>query len=317
MSEIRQLRESNDGGNNDTPSLSFSKSFQEKILSLLVSSVPANDFAHSQKTFQTLLWDKSARFRLDSLHAARAYKYGSAQFGPKNWYKESQYLAKRLKTQTDRRKFRHGLKADIEFVFFFNLNDVEELLESGDSGALKLLNLDESMKPSELFAILHKVPMMALLKLWNTEKAGKLKNIIQKISDALHFSFSMTDYFAQDDALEPALAVVCQMLRTDHNLGSHLRLTKSSFLSLAQCFQKHRSSADKDFCHKQSRVRAILPRLPAPLNDLESTRNSLIRWVCVSIFSGKKVARARCRFAHESNNCGSGDHGVISCPNEG
>ena len=206
MSEIRQLRESNDGGNNDTPSLSFSKSFQEKILSLLVSSVPANDFAHSQKTFQTLLRDKSARFRLDSLHAARAYKYGSAQFGPKNWYKESQYLAKRLKTQTDRRKFRHGLKADIEFVIFFNLNDVEELLESGDSGALKLLNLDESMKPSELLAILHKVPMMALLKLWNTEKAGKLKNIIQKISDALHFSFSMTDYFAQDDALEPALA---------------------------------------------------------------------------------------------------------------
>ena len=191
MKQIEKLRESNDGGKKDDSAVKFSKTFQDKLLALLDSSVPGSDFEQSQKTFQNLLKDESARSRLDLLHTARGYKYGFTQFGPKNWYKDSQFLAKRLKTQADRRKFRQGLKADIEFINFLNVKDVEELFNSGDSGALKLLNLDESIKPSELFAILDKVPLMSLLKLWNVEKAGKLETLIKKISDALHFSFSL------------------------------------------------------------------------------------------------------------------------------
>ena len=165
MKQIEKLRESHDGGKKADSGEKFSKTFQDKLLALLDSSVTGNDFEQSQKTFQKLLKDRSARSRLDLLHTARGYKYGFTQFGPKNWYKDSQFLAKRLKTQADRRKFRQGLKANIEFINFLNVKDVEELFNSGDSGALKLLNLDESIKPSELFAILDKVPLLSLLKL--------------------------------------------------------------------------------------------------------------------------------------------------------
>ena len=317
LKQISKLRDCNDGGKKDVSAVNFSKTFQDKLLALLDSSVPGTDFEKAQKTFQNLLKDATARSRLDLLHTARGYKYGFTQFGPKNWYKDSQFLAKRLKTQADRRKFRQGLKADIEFINFLNVKDVEELLSSGDSGALKLLNLDESIKPSELFSILDKVPLMSLLKLWNVEKAKKLEALIQKISDALHFSFSMTDYFAHDDALEPALAVVCQMLRSDQNLGSHLRQTKSSFLSLAQCYQKHRSPADKDFAQKRS---------PGVDNSSTSDRrtarpnaNPRFPYKLGLCFDFQKERGCqmgvRCKYTHECDNCASAQHGSSSCPN--
>ena len=103
------------------------------------------------------------------------------------------------------------------------------------------------------------------------------------------------------------------MFRADHNLGSHLRLTKSSFLSLAQCFQKHRSSADKDFCHKQSpgSGNSSTPSRPSKRPRVNQKFPYKVG-VCFD-FQREKGCQvgARCRFAHECNNCGSGDHGAI------
>ena len=83
----------------------------------------------------------------------------------------------------------------------------------------------------------------------------------------------MTDYFAHDDALEPALAVVCGVLRINPNIGSQLRQSKTSFLSLAQCYQKQRSPEDEylELAKKQSPGQADLPRITSHLDALEVT----------------------------------------------
>ena len=52
---------------------------------------------------------------------------------------------KKQKSQSDRRKFRHGLKGDVEFINYMNIKNLEDLLADGDPTALKLLNLDEGM----------------------------------------------------------------------------------------------------------------------------------------------------------------------------
>ena len=46
---------------------------------------------------------------------------GYAQFGPKYWYKETKNIAKKFKSQSDRRKFRMGLKGLVDFINQLNI----------------------------------------------------------------------------------------------------------------------------------------------------------------------------------------------------
>ena len=56
----------------------------------------------------------------------------------------------------------------------------------------------------------------------------------------------MTDYLARDDALEPALAVICEVLRDTDDIGGLMEKRAASFLSLAQPYEKERSAEDHD-----------------------------------------------------------------------
>ena len=319
LSEIQRLKESHDGGAKES-SVNFSKDFQEKILSLLDSSDRADELYASQKVFKKLLNDPSARSKLESLHTARSFKFGAAQFGNKNWYKEARLVSNKLKSQADRRKFRQGLKGDVEFINYLNIKNLEDLLAAGDSTALKLLNLDESMKPSELFLVLRKVPLIKMLKLWNAKKADELSAAIQKISDALHFCQSMSDFFAHDDALEPALAVVCDVLRSDPNIGSQLRKSKGSFLSLAQCYQKQRSPNDKDF-EAPKNLATRSRRSSGKFRSAKRPRANLSPpyklGLCFDFQEENSCDSQPCRYTHECAKCSSQHHGEFSCPENG
>ena len=312
LKEIRKLNESQDGGVKDS-SINFSRDFQEKILTLL-DSTDRDDFDASQKVFQKLLNDPSARSKLESLHTARSFKFGSAHFGPKNWYKETQALSKKLKSQTDRRKFRHGLKGDVEFINYMNIKNLEDMLAAGDATALKLLNLDEGMKPSELFLVLKEVPLIKMLKLWNATKADELLAAIQKIADALFFSLSMTDFFAHDDALEPALAVVCEVLRTESDIGSQMRQSKASFLSMAQCYQKQRSPKDKDFESPQKQTRRSPTRQASAKRQRGNQFPPYRFGLCFDFQKEISCDRQPCKYTHECAKCGSTRHGEFTCP---
>ena len=74
---------------------------------------------------------------------------------------------------------------------------------------MKTLKLQDPALTSQLVNTLKDVPPIELIKFINEAKASKLLQIFENIESFAHFSQSMSDYFALDDAIEPALAVVC------------------------------------------------------------------------------------------------------------
>ena len=130
----------------------------------------------------------------------------------------------------------------------------------------------------------------------------------------------MTDFFAHDDALEPALAVVCEVLRNDPNIGSQLRKSKGSFLSLAQCYQKQRSPKDKDFeapknlATRSRRSSEIFGSAKRPRANLSAPYKL---GLCFDFQGENSCDRQPCRYTHECAKCNSRHHGEFSCPENG
>ena len=77
----------------------------------------------NEKIFKKLLNNPAERTNLASIHAARSHKYGHTQFGPKKWYRASENISRKLTAQEDRRKFRQGLKCNVDFLNQLNMHD--------------------------------------------------------------------------------------------------------------------------------------------------------------------------------------------------
>ena len=305
MEELKKLVPPKDGGNKVT-SVQFSEQFQEKILTLLeASSAPARfDAEHLEKVYQKLKKDPLARSRLESLHAARAHKYGHAHFGPKYLYKESANVAKKLKSQAERRKFRAGLKGLVDFVNQLNIMDLEKLLKGGESEGFKVLKMPGPIKPETMCGLLKNVPPLKLIKFINKQKASDTQKLLERISSLAHFSQSMTDFFAHDDALEPVLAVVCEFLRNNAESGEALP-KNSTFLSLAQPYDKQRSEADHDVGGGKR-----------PKRFSEFNRSGRRSSACCYAFQVGRCRSKGCTFKHECEGCGSRSHGELACENK-
>ena len=208
MSRLKKLINAEEGGN-VKDSVKFSDKFESTILNLLEAVQPKEyNVEHFEQIYNKLLNDPVARSQLENLHAARAFKYGFAQFGPKFWYKESKNIAKKFKAQSERRKFRMGLKGLVDFINQLNIMDLEKLFDKGEPEGFKLLKIPTPVSPETFCKYLEHVPPLKLIEFVNQEKAKNIRNAIQKIKSLAHFSQSMTDYFARDDAPEPALAVI-------------------------------------------------------------------------------------------------------------
>ena len=290
----------------------ISDNLESKLIALLNAVAPAaiKDDELAEKMYQKLLKNPFSRCKLEHIHTARAFKYGHAQFGPTYWYKEGPNLAKKLKNQSDRRKFRQGLRSDVDFVNQLNLINLDSLMADGDPEKLPIVKIDDPVRPSELFECLRTAPPLKILELFNEQKAQNIKNSLDAISGVMHFGQSMAAYFAQDDALEPALAAVCEVLRSDPNIGSVLKKRCSTFMAVAQCYQKQRSPQDVDLSttphsqqnsHQNNRV---TPRRPS---------SRYARGLCFA-FQNRGCPRGRsCNFTHKCNRCGSFEHGASAC----
>ena len=252
-----------------------------------------------EKIYKKLVGDPLARARIENLHAARAHKYGHAHFGPKFWYKESINLAQKWKSQDDRRKFRIGLKGLIDFLNQLNMMDLEKFLNKGEVDAFKLLKLPGPVSLENAKDILRSAPPIKIIEFINEEKAAGILKLVKKISSLAHFSQSMAEFFARDDALEPALAVVCEVLRTCPDVGGILEKRATSFMSLAQPFDKHRSAADRDARSARSVTNVY-------------SRNSRKLGVCWA-FQKDKCSDKQCNFRHECQTCGARSHGENRC----
>ena len=301
MERLRKLIPLEDGGN-VKKSLMFSNQFETKILNLLEAAKPKEfDVQHFEQVYNKLLKDPMARSQLENLHAARAHKYGYAQFGSKFWYKESKNIARKFKNQSDRRKFRMGLKGLIDFINQLNIMDLEKLLDEGDSEGFKLLKIPTPVSPETFCKYLEHVPPLKLIEFVNRNKAQDIQKALEKISTLAHFSQSMADYFARDDALEPALAVICEALRSAEDIGGMMKKRAATFLSLAQPYEKERSTED----HAMS----------ASKKDRKSGSQNLPnqKYTCFSFQRGNCNFGKNCFYKHECKECGSRNHGSDNC----
>ena len=296
MSRVKKLIHAEEEGNGKD-SIKFSDKFESTIINLLEAVQPKEyNVDHFEQIYNKLLKDPVARSQLENLHAARAFKYGYAQFGPKFWYKESKNIAEKLKAQPDRRKFRMGLKGLVDFINQLNIMDLEKLFEKGEPEGFKLLKIPTPVSPETFCKYLEHVPPLKLIEFVNQEKAKNIRKAIKKIKSLAHFSQSMTDYLARDDALEPALAVICEVLRDTDDIGGLMDRKAASFLSLAQPYEKERSAEDHDVTsHKK--VLKTANQKPACFNFQKGA----------CYFKG-------CNYKHECKVCGSGSHGANKCP---
>ena len=75
----------------------------------------------SRLAFANLRENRAARRDLAALHSARSHLYGEREFGSKAWYTDKAGIVRRLKTKTQRRHFRMGLKVYLEFSTNYTL----------------------------------------------------------------------------------------------------------------------------------------------------------------------------------------------------
>ena len=304
LEDLKKIIPPADGGS-QFASIEFTEQFQSKILNLLEAAHPKKEFdtEHFEQVYEKLRKDPMARSKLGSLYAARAHKYGHAHFGSKFWYKESQKISQKLKSQSDRRKFRMGLKGLIDFVNQLNILDLEKELNGGETEGFKLLKIPTPVSPETFCKYLEHTPPLKLIEFINGKKAANIKKLLAKISSVAHFSQSMTDFFASDDALEPALAVVCEVLRDTEDIGGVLKKNGTSFLRLAQPYEKNRSPNDHDVVDKKRPQKS----------RASGRRGSSSRFHCWDFQKGDCKFGKKCSFSHKCRNCGSPNHGSYEC----
>ena len=80
-------------------------------------------------------------------------------------------------------------------------------------------------------------PPIKILELVNERKAVDIRTLIRRISSMAHFSQSMADYYAHDDALGPAIAVVSEILQNNEDARAVMQKRATTFLGMAQSFK--------------------------------------------------------------------------------
>ena len=177
---------------------------------------------NDEALFKKLKNNVKARSKLSTIHSARSYKYGHVHFGPKSWYKERDNISEKLSVQEDKRKFRQGLKCNVDFLSQINMHDLMKILITGEQ---KLGSLHKTIrsKLGDIFECLKDIPIIDIPRLIDAKKAEEICSTIDKIAALAHLSQSMGNYFARDDSLDPALSTVCQALRGNIDIEYTLR----------------------------------------------------------------------------------------------
>ena len=249
---------------------------------------------------------------MSTIHSARSHKYGHVQFGPKSWYKESNNISEKLSSQEDRRKFRQGLKCNVEFLNQLNMHDLMKILITGEQ---KLGSLHKSIrsKLGDIFECLKDIPIIDILRLVDAQKAEKICTTIDKIAALAHLSQSMGNYFARDDSLDPALSTVCQALRGNIDIEYTLRKRGGgTFQSLASTFHHLKSPVDRDLSGDTHR-----PRSQGSGGGFSKAYGRKTPAFCWFFQKHGRCSKTGCKFPHKCKRCGSKNHGEKSCRKRG
>ena len=197
----------------------------------------------SRLALANLRENRAARRDLAALHAARSHLYGERDFGSKTWYSDKPGIARRLKTQTQRRQFRMGLKTNLEFFNQLRIGDLRTAFTQGDPtvfGSVPATALGSVTQFREILAL---TPPIDILKLFVPHKATAIVQILNGIESLADFNQRLGRHMASQPALEPIQAVLCDMLRSETDFAT---TTKRNPLGIATQAVRHTCSTPDD-----------------------------------------------------------------------
>ena len=163
--------------------------------------------------------NRHARNDLSALHAARSCLFGSRQLGDRKWFSDKPGIARRLKTQDQRRQFRIGLIANLAFYNKLNLGDLQTLVHSGDPSGLATLSNSAALTIPVLKQFAASASPYDILRVLAPDRAVALTDAIRRIADLSDYIQSLCGYLAANQALEPAHDVICRLLRSGADFG--------------------------------------------------------------------------------------------------
>ena len=120
----------------------------------------------SSLAFANLKENRAARRNLAALNQARAQLYGLLAFGFKAWYTDKPFIARRLKTHDQRRKFRFGLKSALEFLNQLRISDLQSALVDGDPAMLSHIQRTTTGTVEDFRVMLSLTSPLDILKLF-------------------------------------------------------------------------------------------------------------------------------------------------------
>ena len=160
-------------------------------------------------------------------------------------------------------------------------------------------------KLGDIFECLKDFPLMDVLKLVDNAKAHNFFSAIDKIVSLAHVSQSMGNYFARDEALDPALCIICEGLRGNTDFEYMLRKRGGTFQTLASAYHHLKSATDRDATKgTQYKTRPRRQR---------TTRQGF----CWQFQKTGRCTRRDCRFAHRCAICNDRSHGENECKSNG
>ena len=252
------------------------------------------------------------RRSLPSLNSARSHLYSSSFFGDTKWYSEGFDFGAKALTTTERRKFRFGMKSNVDFLVQLDMQNLKRMLVENDAKIEKF---------TERLSTVSQLPRFSdssLLGLSNQVDPNRCKNIctiLDRVISNLHFSQTMNEYFALDEMVEPAKQVLIEAVKQGPNLGTLLR--GGSFASHAQIFRHLASSFDSDSACNAER-RSQNRRRATPSSRRRSARrasnNRYPLGFCWNFQDGRCDSGSSCSFKHSCTKCDSPNHGFLVCP---
>ena len=274
----------------------------------------------SSLAYANLRENRSARRHLAGLNLARGHIYGVRAFGPKHWYDNKPSLARRLKTQAQRRQLRLGLKSSFEFLNQLRMGDLRTTFNGGDATALSHIPQDLKATVAEFREKLSLASPRHILMLFAPEKLDAISNILDGIEALADFNQRLARHLARQPALEPIHHVLCDILRSRLDFAS---VTSRCPLNIATEAMRHQCSTPDDDAvtfEKQTlntsntyqRRRGGNKSYQAPRPQATGGARNKIKNCCF-FFQKDKCFRQQCAYRHVCDGCGSSDHGYNKC----
>ena len=253
-------------------------------------------------TLANLQENRQARNSLPALNAARSCLFGDRQLGDRKWYSDKPGIAARLKTQAQRRQFRMGLVANLAFYNILNQNDVHRLLYAGTNMSLDSLPYASKIAIAQAAQTLQHLSPMNLLRMVAPKKAVELEIALREVSALASYNQSLCGHLAASEAVEPAHAVVCEVLRTGADFSQAFSYQPVHIAAQAVAH----------LCTKPD-VDGLLTPKPKIKKEPTTRRFRYHPGVCFNFQRGA-CTRDPCQYKHVCGYCTSPNHGGRACP---